>query len=145
MTVAKQPTTERALAPDALDRAGATASLACALHCALMPLVVTLLPLVGLAFLADQRIEWALVGLSAVLGVISLCLGYREHRSRRALALLGTGLALLAVGRIAEGYMQQTPWGVLLVVLGGLTVAGAHLLNRRLCATCRTCTLHEPS
>ena len=52
-----------------LDKAGATASLACAVHCALMPLVVTLLPLVGLGFLADERTEWALLGLSAPAGV----------------------------------------------------------------------------
>ena len=107
-----------------------------------MPLVVTLLPLVGLAFLADDRIEWALVGLSAVLGVASLCLGYRQHRSRRALALLAAGLGLLASGRIAEGQGAHR-WGVPLVVLGGVGVAASHLLNRRLCQTCGTCIAHD--
>lgn len=129
---------ERFIVPDTLDKAGATASLLCALHCALMPLAITLLPLVGLAFLADERVEWVLVALSAVVGITSLCLGYREHRSRQALALLAVGLGLLALGRIAEE-RELRPWGVPLVVVGGLTIAGSHFLNRRLCASCRTC------
>ena len=123
-----------------LDKAGATASLACAIHCALMPLMVTLLPLVGLTFLANQWIEWALVCCSAVLGVSSLCLGYREHHSRRALAVLSGGLALLVLGRI----MEQQAWGVfgvVVVVLGGVTVAAAHFLNRYLCTACQRCNV----
>ncbi len=125
-------------APGHLDRAGATASLLCAIHCALMPLVVTLLPLLGLAFLADERVEWAMVVLSGVLGATSLCLGFRQHRSRRALATLATGLAFLVAGRIAEHY--ALPWGVVIVVIGGLSVAASHILNRRLCDSCHTCS-----
>jgi len=121
-----------------LDKAGATASLACAVHCAAMPLVITLLPLLGLTFLADERLEWGLLGLSALLGVSSLCLGFREHGHRRALAILAVGLSLMALGRIAE----ERQWGrasVLVVVLSGSTIAASHLLNRRLCHACRRC------
>ena len=125
----------------ALDRVGAIASLTCAVHCALMPLVLTLLPLVGLSFLADDRIEWLLVGFSALTGVTSLCLGYRKHRSRRALAVLSIGLAMLVAGRIAE--QRHLGWpGVAVVVLGGLTIASAHVFNRYLCQTCKTCHAH---
>ncbi len=121
-----------------LDKAGATASLACAVHCALMPLVVTLLPLVGLSFLADERTEWALLGLSALLGSSSLALGYREHRKRQALLILSLGLTALVTGRILEERHFEMA-GVLGVVLGGCTVAAAHFINRRLCLTCRSC------
>lgn len=134
--------TNTGFAPESLDKVGATASLLCAVHCALMPLVITLLPLLGLAFLADERIEWALVGFSAAMGVSSLCLGYRVHRSRRALTVLAVGLGLLAAGRIAERRYQE-PWGVPLVVVGGVGVATSHLLNRRLCHSCRLCQLKD--
>lgn len=126
------------VAVDKLDKVGATASLMCAIHCAAMPLLVTLLPLVGLSFLADNRVEWALVALSALMGVTSLCFGFREHRSRRAFAYLGIGIGMLAVGRILEDNLHS-PWGVAIVVLGGVTLASAHLINRRLCQSCRTC------
>ena len=123
--------------PD-LDKMGAVASLTCAVHCAAMPLVITLLPLLGLTFLADERLEWGLLALSATLGVSSLCLGYREHRSRRALVILAVGLSLLALGRISEE-REWGRWAVLVVVLGGSTVAASHFLNRHLCHACRRC------
>lgn len=121
-----------------LDKAGTIASLTCAVHCAAMPLVITLLPLLGLTFLADERLEWGLLGLSATLGVSSLCFGFHEHGSRRALTILGGGLFLLVLGRIAEEHHFGV-WAVLAVVLGGGTVAASHLLNRHLCHTCGQC------
>ena len=121
-----------------LDKMGATASFACAIHCALMPLVITLLPLLGLSFLADERVEWGMVAISAVLGVTSLCLGLKEHGSRRALMVLSAGLALVALGRILEA-RHVGLWGVPIVVAGGLIVAGSHILNQYLCRTCKRC------
>ena len=127
---------------DRLDRAGMTASFLCAIHCALMPLVVTLLPLLGLTFLASEPIEWALLASSATLGTLSLCMGFREHRSRRVFAILGVALALLVVGRIGHSHGAQL-WNVLLLVAGGLTMMGAHIFNHTLCRSCRRCSEHE--
>ena len=67
---------------ETLDRAGAAASFLCALHCAVMPFVITALPLLGLGFLASEPVEWALLGCSGILGALSLCVGFREHRRR---------------------------------------------------------------
>ena len=124
-----------------MDRAGATASFLCAIHCALMPLVVTLLPLLGLGFLASEPVEWTLLLASATLGSSSLCLGFRQHRSRRVFAILGVALALLVAGRIFHE-RHWGIWGPVLMVLGGLTMMGAHLLNHRLCHACTKCS-HE--
>lgn len=125
-----------------LDKAGATASLACAVHCAVMPLVVTLLPLLGLSFLADERMEWMLLGLSALLGSCSLCLGYREHRKWQALLPLSLGLTALVLGRLLEERHSEAA-GVAGVVLGGCMVAAAHFVNRRLCRACRVCRVEK--
>ena len=127
--------------PDLLDKAGASASFLCALHCALLPIVVTTLPLVGLSFLATEPVEWTLMGVSALLGCSSLCLGYREHRSRRALLVLSVGLALLVLGRVSEERGWE-PYGMPLMVCGGLIIAISHLINRKLCHLCRACQHH---
>lgn len=124
---------------DRLDKTGAFASLLCAIHCALMPLLITLLPLLGLGFLASEPVEWALVSTSAVLGVSSLRLGYREHGKRRALATLAVGLTLLVLGRVTEA-RGWGAWGVPVLVLGGCTVAFSHVFNGRLCRSCRSCS-----
>ena len=125
-----------------LDKAGAMASFLCAIHCAVMPLVITLLPLLGLGFLASEPVEWALLAASATLGSLSLCLGFRQHRSRRAFMVLGIALALLVAGRIFhENHFGI--WGPVLMVLGGLTMMSAHLLNHRLCHACTRCSSHD--
>lgn len=148
-TVAKTNTslrdtmTQRDTTGAALDKAGAAASLLCAIHCALMPIVLTLLPLAGLAFLADERVDWALISLSAVLGISSLCLGYRRHRSRRALAFLSAGLALLVLGHFLKEQQHGSAVSVLLLVAGGATIAAAHWMNRRLCNSCIRCHEHD--
>lgn len=121
-----------------LDKVGAAASLICAAHCALMPFVITLLPLLGLSFLANEGAEWTLLGLSALLGLSSLCLGFRQHRRGGVLIVLGAGLGLLVSGRVVEGRGAERI-GVPLVIAGGCVIASSHFLNRRLCLACRRC------
>ena len=41
-----------------LDKLGMTASLTCAVHCMAMPLVITILPYVGLSFIASEGFEY---------------------------------------------------------------------------------------
>jgi hypothetical protein len=108
----------------------------CAIHCALTPMMATLLPVVGLGILAGERAEFVLLALSVSLGITGLYLGYRVHRSRRALFTLAVGLCLLASGRVAEGWECERI-GMTLIVGGGLVVAASHLLNRRLCRSPR--------
>ncbi len=127
---------------DNLDRAGAMASFLCAIHCALMPFVITMLPLLGLSFLASEPVEWALLLSSATLGTLSLCAGFREHRSRRVFAVLGIALALLVAGRVFHEHHLGW-WGPMLMVLGGFTMMGAHLFNQYLCRSCRKCSDHS--
>ncbi|HEY2583370.1 MAG TPA: MerC domain-containing protein, partial [Mucilaginibacter sp.] len=44
-----------------LDNVGMTASVLCAIHCALVPLLITSLPLLGLGFLANPWLEWSMI------------------------------------------------------------------------------------
>lgn len=145
-----------ALMVDRLDRAGTIASFLCALHCALLPLVITLLPLLGLGFLASEPVEWLLLLVSACLGVLSICFGFREHRSPRVWALAGTAIAVLVAARVwAHGAHDSHHAGhhhdisffstwleTGLMVMGGTLMMSAHWLNQRLCRACRHCVGH---
>jgi hypothetical protein len=117
--------------PRTLDRLGATASFLCAIHCATLPLVVAILPALGLGFLASHGFERAFVACAAALALGSLAAGFRHHRRWRAFAVLLPGLALMCAGIIADAAAQPVLHAAL-VVTGGLLVAGAHLANLRL-------------
>ena len=84
---------------EGVDNAGALLSMACAVHCLAMPLVVTMLPLVGLGFLAGEPAEYAMVG-AVLLAAGSAVSGVRHHRKWRAFLTL-----VLAVGIIVTGFM----------------------------------------
>ena len=112
-----------------------TASLACAVHCAAVPLLVAVLPMVGLGFLKDERLEWALVASSAIVATASLTSGYRRHARRLPLGVLALGLMLLVSGRFVE--RGGVALGTALVVCGGLLVALAHFFNHRGTCGCR--------
>lgn len=110
------------------DRVGATASFLCAIHCALLPFVLALLPFLGLEFLADHRFERGFVMFACALALLALVSGFRRHHGARPLMLAIPGLLLLVVGvTFAES------WSVVLhsvlVTCGGLLVASAHFVN----------------
>ena len=126
------PSQHRHAVAHAADRLGATASLLCAVHCAALPLLLALLPAVGLGFLADHRFEHWFIACASVLAVASILSAFRRHRVLRALAFLVPGLVLLWLG----GFVVETEVSklghVLLVVCGGSCVALAHIVNLRL-------------
>ncbi|HXS72530.1 MAG TPA: MerC domain-containing protein [Rhodanobacteraceae bacterium] len=110
------------------DRLGATASLLCAVHCALLPFVLALLPLIGLGFLADHRFERVFVACAAALASVTIVTAWRRHRRLHALFLLVPGIALLLAGIVID--ISRHEWlHTGLVVCGGVLVASAHIVN----------------
>ena len=110
------------------DRVGATASFLCAIHCALLPFVLALLPFLGLEFLADHRFERDFVFFACTLAMFALIGGYRRHQRPLPLLLAAPGLALLVLGvTFAEGH--SIILHSVLVTCGGLLVASAHFVN----------------
>lgn len=114
----------------AADRVGAAASFLCAIHCALLPFVLALLPILGLEFLADHRFERGFVMFACALALLALVRGYRRHQGRLPLMLAAPGLALLLLGvTFAENY--SIVLHSVLVTCGGLMLASAHFVNLR--------------
>lgn len=128
-TVAGTPAPRRFAA--LADRFGATASFLCAVHCALLPFVIAILPALGLGFLADHAIERGFVVFACTLATTMLVLGFRRHGSGKALALLFPGVALLLAGVLVD-FERATTLHAALVTCGGTLVALAHIVNLRL-------------
>lgn len=117
------------------DRFGVTASSLCAIHCALLPAVVALLPALGLGFLAEQGFERGFIACASVLALTTVSIGFRRHRSARAFWFLIPGIGLLFVGGFVGFDHTAAAAGnlghAIAVSLGGTLVASAHWINLR--------------
>jgi hypothetical protein len=61
------------------DAIGITASVACAIHCALLPLFLTSLPLFGINIINNYFFEAGMILLALCIGSFSLYHGYKKH------------------------------------------------------------------
>jgi len=114
------------------DRFGLAASFLCALHCALLPLAIALLPSLGIAAWLGEGFEEGFVVFATLLGGFTLVSGYRRHREVRALGLLVPGLIVLWVGVLYPPLHQALLPHAIAMTVGGTLVGLAHLANLRL-------------
>jgi hypothetical protein len=123
------------------DRTGMIASAACAVHCTLLPLVAAAAPILGLSALLDERVEWTLVGATAVVGLIGHGRAYwRDHRHVAPGLIFAIGLSLVLSGRL----LVRSPWlEPIALGLGGTLAAASHYANLRLCRCCVECAGDE--
>ncbi len=152
-----------------IDKFGAVISLACAIHCIAIPLLIALLPLSGLSFLLDQTIEKIFLIPTICLAAFSLCWGFLIHKKIQALLVYAAAasmiicavfilphhhhghenyhnLALTSASESAtshHGHPQSDPFGLLLLLAGGSAIALSHLLNRHFCKSCVRCQEHH--
>ena len=113
------------------DRVGMAASTLCAVHCALLPLLLGIAPALGLKLGGWVDFDQAFVVFASLLAATTLALGYRRHRAFRAWALLVPGLVLVWVGSFTALH-DHTLGHLAVMVAGGLLLAAAHLANLRL-------------
>lgn len=114
------------------DSLGAAGAVLCALHCALLPLALALLPAAGLGVLASDSFEAAFTVAATLLASASLWQGFRQHRGYHAWAIVVPGLALVWAGLLVEPLHRSVLPHALVMTLGGALIATAHLVNLRL-------------
>ncbi|WP_461451766.1 MerC domain-containing protein [Mucilaginibacter sp.] len=116
-----------------LDSIGMTASTLCAIHCALVPVFITVLPLIGLGFLANPWFEWGMIILAFIIGVTSISSSYvRMHKKAVPLILLTIGFLIIISGHL---FLKGWAEGVI-VPIGGFTIAAAHFINYKYVGAC---------
>jgi hypothetical protein len=116
-----------------LDGIAIAVSLACVLHCLLLPLLIILFPILGSALLADESFHALLLVLIIPTSAVALYLGCREHGEGLVIWLGVLGLAILGLAAMLgiEGL------GILgekaLTGVGGTLLATALVMNFRRC------------
>lgn len=113
-----------------LDFLGFSASFLCAIHCALLPFVMTIGLMGSLSWLANPIIENGFIILSIILAAMSLYPSFKgKHHNSTALIVAGIGFVLLFLSRMV-GHGSSVE--LITVVIGGLMIAVAHYINWQL-------------
>ncbi|HJL17324.1 MAG TPA: MerC domain-containing protein [Sandaracinaceae bacterium LLY-WYZ-13_1] len=126
----------RGTAEGGLDRFGAFASTACAVHCLLAAALPSALAAVGLGALLGHEAEWALTGAAVVFAVAALSTGWRHHRSWAIAATFGVGVAGLGASRVLEE-LHVHGVGIAIGVAAGVALVVGHVASFRACRACR--------
>ena len=110
------------------DAIGITASVACAIHCAVLPLLYSTLPLFGINIIHNLAFEAGMVFLAFCIGASSFYHGFRRHHhSWLPFGLFATGIVLLVLKLF---FVHYETW---LLIPAVTLIIVAHFLNYRFC------------
>ena len=107
------------------DKLAIFLSALCVFQCLLLPLVVTLLPILDLWWLSDSFLHPFLLVFVIPLTFYTLVPAKRQHGSNTPLTLAIPGLAFLSVG----AFMHATALEKFFTVIGASLIAAAHIYN----------------
>lgn len=122
------------------DKIGFVTSSACAVHCIVLPFIITILPYVGLSFFLDSLTEIILFVISAILAIASICFGYKKHKNKNIAFCFAFGIFLIVCGHL----LHETKWSLsssIALAIGGTIIAISHLINNKLCKSCTSCSV----
>lgn len=110
------------------DALGITTSVACAIHCAILPLFVSVLPLFGVNIIHNIAFEAGMVALAFCIGAYSFYHGYRKHHHNLLPSFLFVAGLFLLVLKLF--FVHYETW---LLIPAVSFIVSAHYLNYRLC------------
>lgn len=111
------------------DKWGIITSLACAIHCAVLPVFAAALPFLGINFIENSFIDYSLIGFSFFFGVFSLYNGYKHHHKRKLPAVLfAAGFTFLVINQII-----RDKYVLLFIPVAAILIIAADLINISYC------------
>lgn len=115
---------------------GISASIICAIHCAIAPLLLSSLPLFGVNIIENIWVEFLLLGTAFVIGFTTLWHGYKKHHHTWGpLLLFSLGMICFAMHQLFV--LKYAAW--MLVLPGVVAIISAHWLNYRKCRIADHC------
>ncbi len=110
------------------DALGIGATLACAIHCAMLPLLMSSLPLFGINIIHHTGFEIGMILLALAIGTYSLWHGYRKHHhSFLPIVIFYSGFTFLV---LKQFFLHYSTW---LLIPAVLLIITAHLINYKSC------------
>lgn len=122
-----------------MDLLGMAISAICLVHCVALPLLMALMPVVGIALPEWPLLEWSMVLLTAIVGGYAIWKGYTMvHRHKGIVGAFATGFLLVLIANLSLPESLE----IVLKGAGALLLIWAHLRNR---AESRRCCPVQPA
>ncbi len=116
------------------DAIGVSATIACAIHCALLPLFLSSLPLFGVNIIHNSFFEGGMILLAFLIGCFSLWHGFKKHHHRLLpITVFTFGIFFLV---IKQFWMHDT---FFLLFAAVVFIVFAHFKNWRYCRKAKHC------
>lgn len=116
------------------DLLGIATSVGCAIHCAVLPVVASTLPVFGINIIHNSVFEWGMIALAFVVGSYSLFHGYiKHHRNNFPVLLFSAGFIFL----ILKQFFSHQEYLFLAFAVG--LIISAHILNFKYCRQSKVC------
>ena len=120
------------------DIIGIATSIACAIHCALLPLLVGSLSFFGINIIHNLLFEWGMIAIAFVVGSYALFHGYiKHHRSFLPITIFAVGFVFLF---IKQFFHSIENWFLFPAVI---LIVSAHYYNYRLCHKSKCSSPHH--
>lgn len=117
------------------DKLAISLSIACAIHCLAMPLVLLLLPSFAVLPLNNEAFHLWMILIVLPTSVYALFMGCKQHKRYRLIVIGFCGLTLL----VSAILLGNEFWEKILTLMGTFIISGGHYWNYRLCQQHKLC------
>ena len=120
------------------DALGIATSVACAIHCAVLPVLLTTLPIFGINIIHNLFFEWGMIALAFSVGSYSLFHGFvKHHRSFTPIIIFSIGFIFL----VLKQFFPAAEYSLLTMAV--ILIISAHYYNYRLCHRSKCSSPHH--
>ncbi len=118
--------------PGTLDSLGIAASVICMVHCISMPLLIGVLPVIGMSFLEGHMAHRILAFFVVAFALAAVLPAYIKHRRLPVLIAMIVGVGLVLTATFGAGKAFPESYELPLITVGNLIVVFTHWRNRNL-------------
>lgn len=120
------------------DALGIVASVACAIHCAVLPLLMSSLPILGINIINNVFFEYGMILLAAAIGIYSLMHGFKKHHHQYTpIIIFSIGIVLLLLKQAIDSYR------IVLLIPAVMLITCAHVINYLNCRKANHCHTND--
>ena len=117
------------------DKVGIALSVGCLIHCIIMPLILPMLPLIGLTFKHGFLFHIIIAAIIGVVAYLAFKSGFKKHGDSLPTLIGAMGVLFLFVGGFLE-FLHIDSVAFLTTVAGSASLIFAHYRNHKLSCSC---------